>query len=232
MRIIISGLTAAGKTTHAKIISDRLKLRYISASSILLEKYGVKTENQDYWVSDDSHKLNEQRLKSSEKDKEVDEKLIQLFDIYNTAVFDAWGLAWMALKHKSINIWLESDHESRIKKAIVSNRISGGRLEKKEIESKVNMKDQQSRKYFIETYGIDIYTDRSPYHLIIDISKFIIKADMSSSRKSIEVVDHILMCYLGSYKKENKVNSKNDEILFKQFGESTILKWEYPDNEG
>jgi cytidylate kinase len=52
MNIIISGLTAAGKTTHALLIARRLGYDYVSASSLMLRALDVEPDQSNtLWVS-------------------------------------------------------------------------------------------------------------------------------------------------------------------------------------
>ena len=39
MRVFISGLTAAGKTTHSVFLAEEFSLQYISASSQLMKQF-------------------------------------------------------------------------------------------------------------------------------------------------------------------------------------------------
>ena len=64
-RIFISGLTAAGKTTHSKLLCKEHQLEYISASGQLLHELNVDTTaiSGDFWISDQSAKVRELRKK-------------------------------------------------------------------------------------------------------------------------------------------------------------------------
>lgn len=41
MNVIISGLTAAGKTTHRKILAEKFQLKYVSATETLVKSCGI-----------------------------------------------------------------------------------------------------------------------------------------------------------------------------------------------
>ncbi len=80
MNIIICGLTAAGKTTHCKLITQefaQLGFNYVSASTLLLankEKTSSDQEKKplDYWISDEALELNNWRRENRKFDTDLD----------------------------------------------------------------------------------------------------------------------------------------------------------------
>lgn len=199
MRIIISGLTAAGKTTHANILAEKYKINYFSASQILLDLYGINKFSGDFWVSDKSAELNKIRNEKDNIDKIVDKRLLECFLAVDSGIFDSWGLSWFVGDNQSdcLRVWLESDIESRHRKAIISNILAGENLSYDVILDRINLKDKQSRDYFMRNYDFDLYFDRLPFDLILDISSFIKSPTLDASRISIEHVDRILSSFIG-----------------------------------
>ena len=113
--IAISGLTAAGKTTHARLLEIEFGLKYVSGSSILLDRGGVGRQvPPDFWISPSG-----MHLVSRIVELEVDEALRDAEASSAETVFDCRSLAWLA-RNPLLTIWLESSRDSRIRKAIVS----------------------------------------------------------------------------------------------------------------
>lgn len=52
--IAFAGLTAAGKTTHAKILAEQLGFEYISATKTILEIIGLDHEPERIWFTSGS----------------------------------------------------------------------------------------------------------------------------------------------------------------------------------
>lgn len=117
--IIISGLTASGKTTHSKIISSEFGLIYFGASKLLLEKFGIDNKKipNDFWTTSKGKELSRKMTKVN-----IDNMLLEKFQSINNAVFDCLSLPYMDISGKHLSIWLESSLESRCIKSAISHK--------------------------------------------------------------------------------------------------------------
>jgi cytidylate kinase len=164
MKIIVSGLTAAGKTTLCHRLARTLDLPYFSGSDALRTIIG---NTEDQW----SPGVDRQRT-SLELEREVDLTMIGLLRDRRSGVFDAWGLPWFTLD-SALRIWLESDEDSRLRKCYVSYLERGLPKSMEECFVILHGKDSKSRSVFAANWGFDLFTDRSPFDAIVDCSALI-----------------------------------------------------------
>lgn len=155
MIITISGLPGSGKTTVAKTLAEKLKLRYISTG----EAFRKMAEERKMKLNDFS-KLAEEDFSI---DKELDKRQIELVKEGNV-VFEGRLAGWLTVKNglPSIKIWLSASFEIRAERIM---KREGKKLEivKKEIE---NREGSEWNRYW-NLYGIDL-NDLSVYDYIID----------------------------------------------------------------
>jgi cytidylate kinase len=117
--IAFAGLTAAGKTTHAKRLAAELGYGYVSATEILLELLDIDEPSDQVWFS----RLDEiQAARGGDViDIELEKRLMTLARTRTRTVFDTWALAWIGDSPMG-RIWIDSDLESRVRKCVVSQR--------------------------------------------------------------------------------------------------------------
>lgn len=101
MKIVVSGLTAAGKTTLCRKLSSAFALPFFSASEVLRRFLG---SSEKYW----SPALDRAR-DNLEFEKRIDGQILDVLRSRDKGVFDAWGLPWFS-KDSAIKIWIESDY--------------------------------------------------------------------------------------------------------------------------
>lgn len=184
MNIIISGLTAAGKTTHARLLARRLGFDYISASQWMLQRLGVPNDrNNALWVT---------RMPAIEAlrdgrpvDAEVNDALVDALRTSDGTVFDSWALPWLAGSMPSLKIWIESSAVSRAMKARVSQEPYGPFLPLRDCHALVEAKDESTAQRMRPLLGLDIRTDRSVFDLVLDNSDLIGAPTIESARIGI-----------------------------------------------
>jgi cytidylate kinase len=74
--IAFAGLTAAGKTTHAKILAQEIDYEYISATEILLEILNFPVEPTNAWLT--NYDAIEKARKGDQVDIELEARLRKL----------------------------------------------------------------------------------------------------------------------------------------------------------
>ena len=122
--IVVSGPPAIGKTTVAKGLAEEFNLKYLSGGDILKElasEQGFSSSGDDWWDTEDGMKFLNQRKNNSEFDKQVDEKLIQLFEQGNV-VITSYTLPWLI--DNGIKLWLDGTVENSAKR--MQNRDNMG----------------------------------------------------------------------------------------------------------
>lgn len=187
-RIIISGLTAAGKTTHGRLIADVLRIPYVSGSAMLAELVGKPGP----WTPEVDRARTEGAI-----DRELDLLMLETFNASKDGVFDAWALPWLS-DSDAIRVWIESDLESRVRKAMVTELRRGLDAAIEVRRRIVEEKDNFSRDLFIRLYGFDLFTDRAIFDIIVDNSGFIPRATIQDSDRGISEFQHLLIAAIAS----------------------------------
>jgi len=192
--IIISGLTAAGKTTHSKILSKEFGLSYISASDLLLRYFNIEPSKvgKNFWVSKEGIEISKKMA-----DVNIEKMLLEKFNSTNYSIFDCLSLPYMIDNGRSLNIWIESSVQSRVMKAAVSH---GKDYVTRELEKEVICKDNNTLNTLRYSLNdIKIGEDIRCYDVIIDISDFIEEPNIVSSWKSISKAHRILSLIVGYF---------------------------------
>jgi cytidylate kinase len=180
--IAFAGLTAAGKTTHAKRLADELGYDYVSATDILLEILGIDDPSDQVWFA----RLGEIQAARGDGavDIELEQRLVSLNRTRQRTVFDTWALAWIG-GGPLVRIWIESDLESRVRKCLVSQR--SGRLDARECRSLIEEKDGFNRRIFQCRHGFDLFMDRDRYDAVLCNSHLIPTATVVAAHRGIDV---------------------------------------------
>lgn len=161
--IIICGLPAAGKTTVAKIIADRLGFKAVGGGDILMElaiDQGYDARGLSWWDSKEGIEFMKQREKNTEFDKEADKKLIEKIESGNVVV-TSYTAPWIA--RKGYKVWLAASLENRAKR--MSARDGSPVRECMRI---AQIRDAENSKQYKAMYNIDFGNDLSPFNLVID----------------------------------------------------------------
>lgn len=178
MNISVSGLTAAGKTTHARILAKQLGYDYISALEIILEKLGLEDKPEAIWSR------NPDLLKAFDDatlNTYVDDRLVDTSKTRDSIVFDAWALPWLS-EAQMLRLWIESDLPSRERKFIVSQKRAHEPFRDTTI---VARKDSASRRNFANAYGFDIEKDHIPFDIKLVNTSLIERATIQCSNRGI-----------------------------------------------
>ena len=160
--IILSGPPAVGKTTVARLVAEKLKLRLVGGGEILKEiaaETGVKTTGADWWDTPGGMKFLARRKKSKKFDKEVDRRLLQKVEAGNV-VITSYTIPW--LSKKGIKIWLAGSAESRSERMAARDQLS-----KEECKKVVGVRDAENLALYKRLYGIEFGKDLSPFNLIV-----------------------------------------------------------------
>jgi cytidylate kinase len=178
--IAFAGLTAAGKTTHARRLASDLGYNYVSATDILFEILRIPQGAHPWFTQMDA-------ISAARADDAVDDKLeARLVDLARTrdrTVFDSWALAWIC-PAPMVRIWIESDLPSRTRKCLVSLGDEPRPLD--ECETVLCAKDGHNRAMFLRRHDFDLFTDRERYHAVLCNSHLIPGATEDEARRGIE----------------------------------------------
>ncbi len=182
--IIISGKPAAGKTTVAKILAERLKIKAIGGGDILKEmalERGYNAHGDSWWDTEEGLKFLDERKKNPDFDNEADRRLIKKIEAGNIVV-TSYTAAWIC--KKGFKVWLDGTLKTRAER--MGKRDNSDISETMKI---VKIRDEENLSVYKKLYNIDIWNDKSPFDIII-------KTD---SKAPSEIADIILE----NFKKRN-----------------------------
>jgi cytidylate kinase len=192
VNIIVSGLTAAGKTTHALLIAKWLGYDYVSASSLMLDRLRMEhDESNILWVTQFDEV--ERRRDQEAVDRDLNEHLKAELRHRDGTVFDSWSAAWLEPGPRCLRIYIESDGNSRARKARVSQEPHGPYLSISACRQLIEEKDKSTSARLRPLLGVDIRYDRSPFDLVLDNSAMIPEATVASARRGIRKFHDLLV---------------------------------------
>lgn len=161
--ICLAGMTACGKSTAARRLAQRFRLKYVSGGTVLKElalRMGYKSQEKGWWESTEGMRFLDQRLREPTFDKQVDAELLS-WGSRGNVVLDSWTMPW--LLKTGFKIWLEVSPQERAKRLASRDRISFKRA-----EELIREKDGKTKRIYERLYGFKLGEDFSPFDLILD----------------------------------------------------------------
>jgi len=198
-RVMISGLTAAGKTTHCRMIESHFRMDYVSSSAVLLDALGIANRERpdDFWVSDKASEIHKKRENDRTIDRLIDKSLSEHIENNDNLIIDSWGMPWIT-QCEGFRIWLDSSLESRIWKSIVSHNAEHD-YSLESYKKRIIKKDLHTRDFFLSEYRFDLFEDYEMFDLVVDIGSFIKSPTKHASRISIQSVDELIRPFIEWY---------------------------------
>lgn len=196
LSVIISGMPSAGKTTAAKAIAKKFKLKHVAGGDMLkLTAYerGYKPSGSEWWDTKQGMDFLAERKNNPDFDKEVDRRLAQCLHQGNV-VITSYSMPW--LYKRGLKLWFQASEKTRAKRLAGRDGISVQSA--REI---VRKRDYHNRRLYKRLYGIEFGKDLSPFNYVIDTEKMDAKNVASASCKLVSM-------YLGSRKSDDEEESK------------------------
>ncbi|WP_018681500.1 cytidylate kinase family protein [Actinokineospora enzanensis] len=183
MNVTISGLTAAGKTTHALLLARELDYDYVSASSLLLSALGVSAGGRNtLWATGLS---TVERMRDARPvDRDLNDRLRNELRTRDRTVFDSWAAPWLS-EGGCVRVFIESDRPSRARKARVSQEPCGPFLTQRECGALLDTKDTTTAERLLPLLGLDIRRDRTVFDVVMDNSALIEAPTVTAARRGI-----------------------------------------------
>lgn len=161
--ICISGMAGTGKSTLAKKLAQKYKLKYYSggdALKALAKKEGYNASSRSWWESPEGLSFLVEREKNLKFDKEVDDKLLEYAQQGNV-LLDSWAMPW--LLKTGFKIWLAASIEKRAKRVAKRDKIT-----MKEALQVLREKEARTKAIYKKLYGFNLGEDFAPFNLVLD----------------------------------------------------------------
>ncbi|MGC8533515.1 MAG: (d)CMP kinase [Candidatus Parvarchaeum sp.] len=164
MKVIVSGLTASGKSSVATSLALNFGIEYFSASSKL--KTLLPKKDFMVWESKKGIEAVKFRLKNPQYDKRLDSFILSFFRTKKDIVIDSWVAPWKIKDKETVKIYIKADENIRAKRVSIRDKISFS-----EALRFMKQKDLLTKKIYKKIYGIEIDKDLTPFNLVIDSSE-------------------------------------------------------------
>jgi len=161
--ICVCGMAGSGKSTVARKLAKKYKLKYYSggdALKVMAIEEGYEDIDQGWWESKEGLCFLEEREKDPDFDRTVDSKLLEVAKKGNV-VLDSWTMPW--LLKEGFKIRLEASFEKRVERIAKRDSIS-----REEAVKALRRKEEKTESIYRSLYGFDLEKDFSPFNLILD----------------------------------------------------------------
>ncbi|MGB9915434.1 MAG: (d)CMP kinase [Candidatus Bathyarchaeales archaeon] len=161
--VCISGMAGTGKSTLAKKLAEKYRLRYYSGGDALRElakEEGYNPFTRGWWESPEGLSFLKKRESNPQFDKTVDEKLLQYAQQGNV-ILDSWAMPW--LLKTGFKIWLAASEEKRARRIAKRDGISV-----EDARQVLREKEARTKAIYEKLYGFKLGEDFEPFHLILD----------------------------------------------------------------
>ena len=160
MRITISGKAGSGKSTIAKLLSKKLKLKHYSIGDLMRSMAAEKGISL--------LELNKLAEKDRSIDFELDEKLRNLGKKENNFIVDGRLTAFF-IPHADARVFLDADDKVRAKRILGDKRQHESNETLKSTINNIHKREQSEKKRYMKYYKVS-YLDPKLYNLMIDTS--------------------------------------------------------------
>ena len=178
--IIISGPPAIGKTTIAKGLAKEFDIVYLSGGDILkefAEEQGFQTKGDDWWDTQEGINFLDQRKKNSEFDKNVDNKLKELFS-KGGVVVTSYTLPWIV--EGGVKIWLDGSKENSALRMTTRDNSS-----KDDALKIVQKRYNENKIIYKELYGFEFGEDLSVFDKIIETDELNVEQVLEIAKSTV-----------------------------------------------
>ena len=161
MRITISGKAGSGKSTVAKLLSERLSLKHYSIGDLMRAMAAEKGLTL--------LELNRLAEKDKSIDFELDNKLKALGKIKDDFVVDGRLTAFF-IPHADARVFLDANDKVRAERILKDRREQEKSKSLKETISSIKNREDSEKKRYQKYYGVN-YLDKKLYNYVIDTTK-------------------------------------------------------------
>jgi cytidylate kinase len=160
--VCISGMAGTGKSTLAKKLAQKYKLKYYSGGDALKElakDEGYNPSSRGWWESPEGLSFLRKREKNLKFDKAVDDKLLEYAQQGNV-LLDSWAMPW--LLKTGFKIWLVASEEKRAERIAKRDKLSVN-----EALKVLKEKEARTQAIYKKLYGFRLGEDFEPFNLVL-----------------------------------------------------------------
>ena len=161
MIVTISGKAGSGKSTVAKLLSEKLKLKHYSIGDLMR---AMASDRRMSLIE-----LNKLAEKDKSIDFELDEKLKELGKTKDNFVVDGRLTAFF-IPNANVRVFLDTDDKVRAQRILKDKRAHEESKDIDEMIKKIRQRKESEKKRYRQYYGVN-YLDKKFYNLIIDTTK-------------------------------------------------------------
>ena len=161
MIITISGKAGSGKSTVARLLSEKLGIRHYSIGDLM------RAMASDKGIS--LIELNKLAEHDESIDMELDNRLKGLGKSKDNFVVDG-RLAAFFIPNAQVRVFLDTDDEVRAERILKDRREHEKSKDMNEMIKKIQEREDSEKKRYQQYYGID-YLDNKLYNLFIDTTE-------------------------------------------------------------
>ena len=163
MQITISGKAGSGKSTVAKLLSEKLKLKHYSIGDLMR---AMATEKGIALLE-----LNKLAENDKSIDLELDNKLKELGKTKDNFVVDGRLTAFF-IPRAQFRVFLDADDKVRAERILKDKRQQEKSKSLKETISNIKKREESEKKRYQKYYGVN-YMDKKLYNFVIDTTNLI-----------------------------------------------------------
>ena len=160
MIITISGKAGSGKSTIAKTLAKKLKLKHYSVGDLMRSM--AKERNTSLL------ELGKKAEKDEKIDEELDKKQIELGKKEKNFVIDGRLTAFF-IPNVDLKVFLDCDNKIRAERILKEQRKDEKSKNLRQLIKKIKEREESERKRYKKYYNVDYYNVRL-YDLVIDTS--------------------------------------------------------------
>ena len=161
--VCISGMAGTGKSTLAKKLAKKFKLKYYSggdALKALAAEEGCNVSSNGWWESPEGLAFLRKRENDWKFDKAVDDKLLEYAQQGNV-LLDSWTMPW--LLKTGFKIWLLASIEKRAERVAQRDKITV-----KDALRILKEKEARTKAIYQKLYAFTLGEDYAPFNLVLD----------------------------------------------------------------
>ncbi len=166
LTLIFSGMAGSGKSSLARKMAEKFRLKYLAGGDILkemAEKEGYRVSGNDWWETQEGIKFLGKRKKDFRFDMELDKIMLQKAEEGGCAL-TSWAIPWLGAK--GIKIWVEAAEEVRAK------RIAGrDGIPYKSALKLIKTRDRENIALYRKMRGYTLGRDLGVFDIVLDANK-------------------------------------------------------------